>query len=54
MMVSGAIDSPNMKIPNTNITVKKDFTGNMKKVKLHASMAEPVSKQVKYRYLFVI
>lgn len=54
MMVSGAIDSPIMKIPYTNVAVKKDFTGDMKIVKLHASMNEPVSKQVKYRYLFAI
>lgn len=54
MMVSGTIDSPVIKIPQTTIVVKKNFTEGMKEVKFNASMEKPVSKHVKYRYLFII
>jgi len=54
VMLSGAIDSPIMKIPKTTIAVKKDFTEDRKQVKLNARMEEPVSKHVTYRYLLII
>lgn len=47
MMVSGNIDSSVIKIPQTTITVKKDFTGDRKEVKFNASMEKPVLKHVK-------
>ncbi|XP_024879673.1 uncharacterized protein LOC112459670 [Temnothorax curvispinosus] len=48
MMLSGAIDSPVIKIPQTSIAVKKDFTGDRKKVKFNARMEEPVSKHISF------
>jgi len=54
VMVSGLIDSPIIKIPKITIVAKKDFAGKRKQIQLNAKMEHPVSKQVKYRYLFLI
>lgn len=52
-MASGAIDSPILKIPKTEIAIKKDFTRNNKEFKFSARMAEPVSKYVSMSRTYV-
>lgn len=51
-VISGAIDSPVMKIPKTTIVAKKDFTGDRKQLKFNASMEEPVSEYVSFPVIF--
>ncbi|XP_025074116.1 uncharacterized protein LOC105427375 [Pogonomyrmex barbatus] len=48
IMVSGAIDSPIIKIPQAMIAAKKDFTGSKKQIMFKAKMEEPVSKYMSF------
>lgn len=48
MMVSGAIDSPVMKIPKTTVAATKNFTGEIKQVKFNARIEEPISKNISF------
>ncbi|EFN78662.1 Apolipophorins [Harpegnathos saltator] len=48
IVISGAIDSPMIKIPKTTIVAKKNFAGDRKELKFNASMEEPVSKYTSF------
>ncbi|XP_029160980.1 apolipophorins isoform X2 [Nylanderia fulva] len=54
MMITGAIDSPILKIPITTIAAKKDFTGSRKQIKFNAGIKEPVSKYTSFEAVWQI